>query len=695
MAFLQGHRSDWGLQLPAETVSRRVSKTFAVRGKQVLAELEGPGCIRRIWVTGGRIGRELILRIYFDDSVSPHVEAPLADFFGVMHNLSESSLKEPERQAYTINTPFIASKPHNGFTSYLPMPFATRARVEVENDTDMDSPFFYIIDWHYYPNDVLEEPKRFCARWRREAPVRDYADDYLLLDADGPGRLVGFFHSIDMLHSRHMMRWSHAGSDNIYIDGNGENPAFLRGIGGEDTFGTSYGGHEYFPQTFLYSDMPYYVQKNPENDDLQKLVGYRFFHQESISFQESLQVRFGARSHDIASTVYWYSERPVRDFTTIPPYADRLPKAKPRRRYDALLPDYGSWWLLGPFPTSTIGSLTTDIKPTEIVQGRRWKGYRSLRGFVDFNHAFRPLPSNANSATLENTCAIAHCTLSSQRDTQAILTFGWDDHLSYSLNGGSWVPLGDHSIFNKRSVEAKLREGDNHLLVLLTNTQGLSQGGWAFSFCADSGESDKLLPHMQLSSNESSRNALLNLAFGAGFADAKINPVNFAPRYSEELAGSVACESISLVGSPQSEMYVSQVGPLEVTLAVGDGCVLGFEKWSVPNHSCFGEANVQAEGGGELTKMTIAIVGLPAGTYQVQTYHRSQILNVEEPSMVVEGATAVVEHVGEGEASRSLNMEKESDGPLELVLSGTGPIAINRLLITTADDAAPSRSEEQ
>ena len=30
-----------------------------------------------------------------------------------------------------------------------------------------------------------------------ESPVRDYADEFILFDADGPGQLIGFIHSIE------------------------------------------------------------------------------------------------------------------------------------------------------------------------------------------------------------------------------------------------------------------------------------------------------------------------------------------------------------------------------------------------------------------------------------------------------------------------------------------------------------------
>jgi hypothetical protein len=196
----------------------------------------------------------------------------------------------------------------------------------------------------------MKEPMRFAARWRREAPVRDYADEFILVDADGPGQLIGFIHSVDMLQDRHVMRWSHAGADNIYIDGDGDHPAHLRGIGGEDTFGTSYSGGDYLPQTSLFSDMPYYIQKDPEGNK-QKLVGYRFFVNEAIHFEKSLHMRFAARAHDVAGMVYWYTAVPVRPYFEMPPREQRLPGSEVRRgEYDLPLPETGQWWISGPFP---------------------------------------------------------------------------------------------------------------------------------------------------------------------------------------------------------------------------------------------------------------------------------------------------------------------------------------------------------
>jgi hypothetical protein len=251
---------EWNLNLPDHPVSRRVNRRIEFEGAKsiVLADIKGAGCIRRIWITGGNLGRNVVLRIYFDDEPIPYVEAPMNDFFGVMHNLMANpqkyvrgpeakNLHIPEETMFTMDTLFLAVKPNNGFTSYFPMPFAKNARFEIVGTDNVKSRLYYIIDWHEYPGQKMKETMRFAARWRREAPVRDYADEFIMLDADGPGQLIGFTIGVDMLQSRHQMRWSHAGADNIYIDGDGDHPAYVRGIGGEDTFGTSAGGAEYVP----------------------------------------------------------------------------------------------------------------------------------------------------------------------------------------------------------------------------------------------------------------------------------------------------------------------------------------------------------------------------------------------------------------------------------------------------------------
>ena len=140
---------------------------------------------------------------------------------------------------YPIDNHYLSIKAWNGYNCYFPMPFAHSARIEFES-SDEQNYVILEVDWDRYPDQEMSEPRRFCARWRREMPTQRYGEDFLMLDADGPGQLLGFVYGVRLLDDAD--RWSHGGADNIYLDGEGEHPAYLRGIGGEDTFGEGYGG---------------------------------------------------------------------------------------------------------------------------------------------------------------------------------------------------------------------------------------------------------------------------------------------------------------------------------------------------------------------------------------------------------------------------------------------------------------------
>ncbi len=502
-----GSMYEWQLNLPAHAVPRRISRTFNYSGDEpaVLAEIEGPGCIRRFWVTGANLGRNVVLRIYFDGEEVPSVEAPINDFFGAMHNLMAD--RYPPRNPveglpegyYRINTPFFTVQPKTGFTCHMPMPFAESARFEVVPG-EGTSRTYYLIDWHEYPDQEMNEEMRFRARWRREAPVRDYEDEFIMLDADGPGRLIGFMYSIDMLEDRHEMRWSHAGADNIYIDGTGRHPAYLRGIGGEDTFGASYSGGDNPGGTSLYADVPYYVWKD-DDGDYQQVAAYRFFAHDALTFDEGIHMRFAARAHDIASTVFWYSTAPVRPFHEMPPPEKRMPNTRVLRGdYDLPLPDYGAWWIAGPFDDPP-GSLPTrrDFDPGESFNGREWSVFSSLRGFVDFNHVYRPEPSNRNSPTLE-AVAVARAILDAPSPGEVTLTLGFDDQLVIQVNDNEPIDMGEHRYFQSQTVEVPFEEGENVVALWLNNgdqAESFSRGGWVFSFRAETEDGQILQPRAE------------------------------------------------------------------------------------------------------------------------------------------------------------------------------------------------------
>ena len=410
---------EW-LALPERFAPARVTTSQALPpdAPVTLAELDGPGCIRRIFVATVRHPtpahqRQIVLRMYWDGADTPAVEAPLGDFFGQLHGLPP----------YPLDSRYLTTQFHAGYTATFPMPFQQGARIEAVAGPDVEDAGIVIqIDWHAYPPESPPTPLRFHAKFRREYPCEAYGRNYLLLDAVGRGRLVGFNYGVAVRDDR--ARWSHAGAENIYVTNPADAPegsfAQLRGAGGEDTFGASYGGVLHRPSTHLDQGVPYYAQ-----EDLgpalarHTLAAYRFFESDAIPFGRAIQVRFGSMANDICSTAYWYQEPPHRPFFRMPAWDQLLLGAE--LPFDATgAPDpEPRWQLLGPFHpdheaalvAAADGSVDAEhresprraihsIRPGD-ANGRhvaRWLPAADINGFVDFTLAFRPIAAE-NSLT--------------------------------------------------------------------------------------------------------------------------------------------------------------------------------------------------------------------------------------------------------------------------------------------------------
>ncbi len=506
-----------GLVLPGRAVSDRVSITVPLEPDESreVARLDGPGCIHHIFLVIGAnprraptwaMSRRMLIRIAFDDSPIAHVEVPVGDFFGVMHG----------EDWYPIDNHYLSVKAWNGYNCYFPMPFARGARIELVNGPQA-CPIYLQVDWHRYPGAALEEPRRFCARWRREMPTERYGEDFLMVDADGPGDLLGFVYGVRLTDD--VDRWSHGGSENIYIDGEGSEPAYLRGIGGEDTFGAGYGGALHPPESHHYAGMPYYVHADVGSArPAQRLTGYRFFEADAIHFDESLHMRFGCMSNDIASTVYWYQTRPVREFFTLPDWEGLLPGGDlPRSRTELPLPESGSWWLCGPFGNEGDRAMVQTLEPErrlsvgdtypgnhEVgslwlseasgaagVDVARWVRRPAHHGFVDVNHAFRPRGRGA--AVTYPAVVVARASIVVPTSGAVRLRLAWDDDLVLWVDDRRFA-LGCHHAFRSETVEVSLPVGTHAVVVKLNNTKGSNHGGWAFAFQALAANGDRLEP---------------------------------------------------------------------------------------------------------------------------------------------------------------------------------------------------------
>ena len=103
----------------------------------ILANVQGQGAIKHIWITdSAKAGRLLILRIFFDGQKTPAVEAPLSDFFC---NADYKEYRQLSSIAMCVN-------PKRGLNCYFEMPYFKSFRIEIEN-TGVDAcNIYYQID---------------------------------------------------------------------------------------------------------------------------------------------------------------------------------------------------------------------------------------------------------------------------------------------------------------------------------------------------------------------------------------------------------------------------------------------------------------------------------------------------------------------------------------------------------------------
>lgn len=301
-------------------------------GEKWSVDIPGTGIINHIWFTIAPMHimrNDLIFRIYWDGRSTPSVESPIAAFFGNGWD-----------EHYEYATLPLAVGPTNGtgLVSYFQMPFANGARLEIENQSDIniDCIYFYVDyvemrklpvgsgRFHaWYNHELTEALPEGETEWGLVGPMGnnvDGANNYLFADIKGKGYFVGINYYV---HSPSTM-WYGEGDDMIFIDG--EEKASLLGTGTEDFFNTSW-----CPKTLFNHPYYGYARVNNDNGWLGRTHVYRFFVADPIYFEKSLRgtIEHGHNNNltlDISSVVYWYqSEAGV--LPPAPTKEDRRPKA--------------------------------------------------------------------------------------------------------------------------------------------------------------------------------------------------------------------------------------------------------------------------------------------------------------------------------------------------------------------------------
>jgi hypothetical protein len=206
------------------------SKMVQPGERVVLADVAGPGVVRRIWLTvPGRVEtlRGWVVRMYWDGQDWPSVEAPLQDFFGL-----------PFARQVPFESALFSNPEGRSFNSFVPMPFRKRALLTITNESPKEAMLFYDVD--VTAGDLLpDETGYFHARYRRENPTTPKKDFEVLPRVEARGRYLGANVGIRTTDHRRPL-WFGEGELKVYLDDDREWPTLV-GTGTEDLVGSAWG----------------------------------------------------------------------------------------------------------------------------------------------------------------------------------------------------------------------------------------------------------------------------------------------------------------------------------------------------------------------------------------------------------------------------------------------------------------------
>jgi hypothetical protein len=205
------------------------NRLIAPGERVVLADLEGPGVVRHVWMTF-RPGppeqmRAVYLELFYDGAQEPSVSVPCLDFFGLPHG-----------RPVAYSSALTAVHEGRGFNSYVPLPFRAGLRVELVNGSCHEVDLYYQLDLTL--QDELDPDQGYLhASFRRENPTVMGRDMVIVDGLSGPGRYLGCVVGVRVLDEG---LWYGEGEVKVYRDGDTALPTIC-GTGLEDYVGSAWG----------------------------------------------------------------------------------------------------------------------------------------------------------------------------------------------------------------------------------------------------------------------------------------------------------------------------------------------------------------------------------------------------------------------------------------------------------------------
>ncbi len=290
----------------------------------VMADIEGPGAIQSIWLAG-IIGRDLILRIYWDGQDTPSVECPVNDFFACPWMDPRKDPRTTEHNPRVNSVP-VAVNSRAGMNCFWEMPFRKHCRITMQNLHPSENAALYF-QINYTSTDVPDNAAYFHAQFRRVNPV-PYKEAYTIVDGiTGQGHYIG----TSMGWGINNNGWWGEGEIKFYIDDDEEFPTIC-GTGTEDYFGGSYNwdvDQQYQVYSTAFMGMHQVIKPDGLYQANLRHSMYRWHVMDPIRFKDNLKVtiqalgwrdggRFLPGMHDICSVAYWYQTIPAAPFPELP-----------------------------------------------------------------------------------------------------------------------------------------------------------------------------------------------------------------------------------------------------------------------------------------------------------------------------------------------------------------------------------------
>jgi hypothetical protein len=254
--------------------------------------------------------------MYWDGNTFASVEAPIGPFFGQGWDESYHFISAP-----------IAAAPRDGnaMVSYFAMPFAKGARIEIENQANVDiGALYFNIDytemkqlptdlgrfhaWYNYEvTDANAEGENEWGVLGKQGKNNDGKNNFLIAEIKGKGQFVGVNYYVNSPSPM----WYGEGDEMVFIDG--EKLPSIIGTGTEDFFNSSWSPKEIYMHPYF----GYPRVNEGETGWLGRAHCYRFFINDPVYFDKSCKFTI-EHGHDdcltleISTVAYWYQSEAVK-----------------------------------------------------------------------------------------------------------------------------------------------------------------------------------------------------------------------------------------------------------------------------------------------------------------------------------------------------------------------------------------------